>query len=66
VILERESVAIDTDGLATIDAGELEITAGRVLVSANTATFSGIVECDTLQAVTVMAGTYATGIGNVW
>jgi uncharacterized protein involved in type VI secretion and phage assembly len=66
VTLESESVTVDTDGPATIDAGEVEIKAGHVLVSTATATFSGIVECDTLQAVTVMAGTYACGIGNVW
>jgi len=47
-------------------AGEVDVTAPAVNVSAAMSSFSGIVQCDVLQATTVVATTYTTGAGNVW
>jgi uncharacterized protein involved in type VI secretion and phage assembly len=71
----QNSITIDTSGI-TINAtsGQVQITAASqvsvtapsVSVSAAMSTFSGIVQCQVLQATTVVATTYTPGAGNVW
>jgi uncharacterized protein involved in type VI secretion and phage assembly len=72
---EQTSVKIDSSGV-TINAptGTVQITASSgvnvtaptVSVSAAMSTFSGIVQCQVLQATTVIGTTYTPGAGNVW
>jgi uncharacterized protein involved in type VI secretion and phage assembly len=47
-------------------AASVNITAPTLVVEANVAIFSGIVQCDVMQATTVVAATYTPGAGNVW
>jgi len=71
----QNSVTIDSTGV-TVNAptGQVQITAASqvtvnaptVNVNAAMSTFSGIVQCQVLQATTVIATTYTPGAGNVW
>lgn len=71
----QTSVRIDSSGV-TINAptaevqvtaaSSMSITAPQVSVNAAMATFSGIVQCQVMQATTVVATTYTPGAGNVW
>jgi uncharacterized protein involved in type VI secretion and phage assembly len=71
----QTSVKIDSSGI-TINAptgkvqitaaSEVDVTAPTVNVSAAISQFSGIVQCQVLQATTVVATTYTPGAGNVW
>jgi len=71
----QTSVRIDSSGV-TINAptaqvqitaaSSVEVTAPSVSVNAAMSTFSGIVQCDTLIATTVVSTTYTPGAGNVW
>jgi uncharacterized protein involved in type VI secretion and phage assembly len=71
----QTSVKIDSSGV-TINAptakvqitaaSEVDVTAPTVNVSAAMSAFSGIVQCQVLQATTVVATTYTPGAGNVW
>jgi uncharacterized protein involved in type VI secretion and phage assembly len=71
----QTSVKIDTSGV-TINAPtgtvqvtaatSVDITAPQLNVSAAMANFTGIVQCQVLQATTVVATTYTPGAGNVW
>jgi uncharacterized protein involved in type VI secretion and phage assembly len=71
----QTSVKIDSSGV-TINAPTAEvqitaassvsITAPELTVDAAMATFSGIVQCQVMQATTVVATTYTPGAGNVW
>jgi hypothetical protein len=47
-------------------ASSMSITAPQLSVNAAMATFSGIVQCQVMQATTVVAATYTPGAGNVW
>jgi uncharacterized protein involved in type VI secretion and phage assembly len=47
-------------------ATSMTVTAPQLTVDAAMATFSGMVQCQTLQATTVVATTYTPGAGNVW
>jgi hypothetical protein len=44
----------------------MTVNAPQVTVNAAMTTFSGIVQCQVLQATTVVAATYTPGAGNVW
>lgn len=71
----QTSVKIDSSGV-TINAPTAQVqitaasgvtvTAPQVSVSAAMFTFSGVVQCDTLIATTVVSTTYTPGAGNVW
>jgi uncharacterized protein involved in type VI secretion and phage assembly len=71
----QTSVRIDSSGV-TINAptaqvqvtaaSSMSITAPQVSVNAAMATFSGVVQCQVMQATTVIATTYTPGAGNVW
>ncbi len=71
----QTSVRIDSTGI-TINAptaqvqvtaaSQVNVSAPAMNVSAAMSTFSGIVQCQTLQATTVVSSTYSLGAGNVW
>ncbi len=71
----QNTITIDSSGV-TINApagqvqitaaSEVSVTAPTVTVNAAMSTFSGIVQCQVLQATTVVASTYTPGAGNVW
>lgn len=71
----QTSIKIDSSGV-TINAptaevqvtaaSSMSITAPQLNVNAAMATFSGIVQCQVMQATTVVATTYTPGAGNVW
>ena len=72
---DQTSVKLDTSGV-TVNAPSAQvqitaasgvtITAAQVTVDAAMATFSGIIQCQVMQATTVVATTYTPGAGNVW
>jgi uncharacterized protein involved in type VI secretion and phage assembly len=71
----QTSIRIDSSGV-TINAptaqvqvtaaSSMSITAPQLSVNAAMATFSGVVQCQVMQATTVVATTYTPGAGNVW
>jgi uncharacterized protein involved in type VI secretion and phage assembly len=66
VTLDSQGVTVQTSSSVTVNASRVEVTASMITVNASMTTFSGIVECDVLQATTVVASTYTPGAGNVW
>jgi uncharacterized protein involved in type VI secretion and phage assembly len=71
----QTSVKIDTSGVTiTAPTGEVQVTAANSVsvtapqlnVNAAMSTFSGIVQCQVVQATTVIGTTYTPGAGNVW
>lgn len=72
---EQTSITIDMSGVTInapttqvqITAADLvSVTAPQLSVDAAMATFSGVVQCQVMQATTVIATTYTPGAGNVW
>lgn len=71
----QTSIRIDSSGV-TINAptaqvqvtaaSSMTINAPQLNVNAAMSTFSGIVQCQVMQATTVVATTYTPGAGNVW
>jgi uncharacterized protein involved in type VI secretion and phage assembly len=71
----QTSLRIDSSGL-TVNAAtanvqitaatSMTLTAPQLTVNSAMSTFSGIVQCQTMIATTVIASTYTPGAGNVW
>jgi len=67
VKLESSGITVTASAKVTVNAGaSVEVTAGKVTVNAAMATFSGVVQADTVMANTVISSTYTPGAGNVW
>lgn len=66
VTIDGSGVKIDTGAKVSISSSMMEVSAGMVTVDAGFSSFSGVLQCDTLLATTVVASTYTPGAGNVW
>jgi hypothetical protein len=64
--IDASGVTIQAAAKVEIDASQLKVNASMVDVSAGMAKFSGVVQCDTLVANSVVAASYTPGAGNVW
>ncbi len=73
IIAAGNTVTIDSSGVSVQAAAQVQVQAATVSVSAGSvsvdsamATFSGIVQCNTLVATSVISSSYTPGAGNVW
>lgn len=66
VKLETAGITITAAAKVTVNAAQVAVSAGMVTVDAGMSKFSGVVQCDTLIATTVIAATYTPGAGNIW
>jgi len=66
VKFETSGVTVNASAKVTINASQIEISAGVVTVDAGVSKFSGVVQCDTLIANGVVSASYTPGAGNIW
>jgi uncharacterized protein involved in type VI secretion and phage assembly len=66
VKLESAGMTLTAAAKVTVNAAQVAVSAGMVTVDAGMSRFSGVVQCDTLIATTVMGATYTPGAGNIW
>jgi phage baseplate assembly protein V len=66
ITLEHGNVTIKAPGVVEIDASQIKASASIVEVDAGMSKFSGVVQCDTLVANSVVASSYTPGAGNIW
>jgi uncharacterized protein involved in type VI secretion and phage assembly len=64
--LDASGITVHSSSKVTLNASAVDINAGMVRVNAGTSQFSGIVQCDTLIANSVVSASYTPGAGNVW
>jgi uncharacterized protein involved in type VI secretion and phage assembly len=65
--METSGITVNASAKVTINAGgQVAVSAGMVQVDAGMSKFSGVVQCDTLIATTVVGSTYTPGAGNIW
>jgi phage baseplate assembly protein V len=65
VTLASNGITVTCAAKVTVSASTVEISAGMVKVDAGIARFSGVVQCDTLIANSVVSSSYTPGQGNV-
>jgi uncharacterized protein involved in type VI secretion and phage assembly len=66
VTIDSSSVSVDASSKVEVQASQVNVSAAQVSVNAAISQFSGIVQCDVMQANTVIASTYTPGAGNIW
>jgi uncharacterized protein involved in type VI secretion and phage assembly len=65
--MEASGITINASAKITISSGAtIDVSAGMVNVNAGMSKFSGVVQCDTIIATTVVGTTYTPGAGNIW
>ncbi len=65
VSLGPAGITINAAAKVTVNASQVTVSAGLVQVDAGMAKFSGVVQCDTLVANSVVSARYSPGAGNV-
>ena len=64
--MNSSGISISAAAKVKIDAALIEASAGMVTVDAGMSKFSGVVQCDTLIANSVVGVSYTPGVGNLW
>ena len=63
--LATSGLTINGSANVTLNASNVEVSAGTITVNAGMSKFSGVVQCDTLIANSVAAASYTPGAGNI-
>jgi len=66
ISLGAGGVTVSAAAKVTLRASMIEVHAGMLTVDAGMARFSGVVQCDTLIANSVVSASYTPGAGNIW
>jgi uncharacterized protein involved in type VI secretion and phage assembly len=65
ITCDSKGVTVKTRNDITMNASKVSVTASDVTFTANKVTCTQLLQATTVQAATVIAGTYTTGIGNI-
>jgi uncharacterized protein involved in type VI secretion and phage assembly len=65
VHLKSDGISVVTSAKVAIEASQVTISAGMMVVNAGMSKFSGVVQCDTLIANSVVSTSYTPGAGNI-
>ena len=66
ITIDSSGVSVQCPSNVSVQASQVEVTAGMVNVNAAMSSFSGMVKCDVLMSNTVISTTYTPGAGNIW
>lgn len=66
ITIDTQGITLQASSKVKVTASQVEVQAGMVKVDAGMSKFSGVVQCDTLIATTVVGTTYTPGAGNIW
>jgi uncharacterized protein involved in type VI secretion and phage assembly len=66
VTLATSGITINASAKVTVNASTVDVSAGMITVNAGMSKFSGVVQCDTIIANSVVGSSYTPGAGNIW
>jgi uncharacterized protein involved in type VI secretion and phage assembly len=66
VELASAGITVTASAKVTVQASQVEISAGMVTVNAGMSKFSGVVQADTVITNSVVSTSYTPGAGNIW
>jgi uncharacterized protein involved in type VI secretion and phage assembly len=66
VTLDTSGITINASAKVTVNASTVDVSAGMITVNAGMSKFSGVVQCDTIIANSVVGSSYTPGAGNIW
>jgi hypothetical protein len=59
-------VTIQASAKVTINASQVQLSAGMITIDAGMSKFAGVVQADTVIANSIVATSYTPGAGNIW
>ena len=66
ITLKPSGITVTASAKVTVNAPQVQVTAGMVKVDTAFAEFTGMLKCQTLLTTTVISSVYTPGAGNVW
>ncbi len=66
VTMTTAEITVESAGPVNINATNVNVSASMVQVDAAMSRFSGVVQCDTIIATSVVGTSYTPGAGNIW
>jgi len=66
ITMTASDISVDSAGPVNVNAATVNVSASMVQVDAGMSKFSGVVQCDTIIATSVVGTTYTPGAGNIW
>jgi hypothetical protein len=66
IVLENGNVSIQGIGTVRIDGSVIELNAAQVQINSAVVHATGVVNCDTIIARSVVGSSYTPGAGNMW
>jgi uncharacterized protein involved in type VI secretion and phage assembly len=66
VTMTASEITVDSSGPVNINAATVNVSASMVQVDAAMSRFSGVIQCDTIIATSVVGTSYTPGAGNIW
>lgn len=66
VELAAAGITVTAAARVEVNAPQVTVSAGMVQVDSAMATFSGVVQCQTLISTAVVSSSYTPGAGNIW
>jgi uncharacterized protein involved in type VI secretion and phage assembly len=64
--MESSGITLNSPAKVTVNASNVEVSAGMVTVEAGLSRFSGVVQADTVICNSVISQSYTPGAGNIW
>ena len=66
VKLDRAGITVTSSGALRVAASTVDLSAATITLEADMVKASGVVQCETLIANSVVAASYTPGAGNIW
>ncbi|RYG25201.1 type IV secretion protein Rhs [bacterium] len=66
ISVTASGVTIQSSGPVSVTGPSVSVSSSSVTINAAAATFSGVVQCQTLVATAVVSSSYTPGVGNIW
>lgn len=64
--MESAGITIRASAKVSVQASQVEVTAGMVSVNSGLSKFSGVVKADTVITNSIISASYSPGAGNIW
>ncbi len=66
ITLDAAGIHIQSSAAVRLDCSQLALTAGQISLNAGMVKATGVIQCDTIIANSVVGSSYTPGAGNVW
>jgi len=65
ITLDAAGIHIQSAGAIRLDCSQIALTAGQIALNAGMVKATGVIQCDTIIANSVVGSNYTPGVGNV-